>query len=214
MNEAHNRATAVYGPIEKWSGGDSNLPKRYFDRITEFMKIQKSCRNSANNCMSNKYKRLHTGLGTWNNFDGSPSAITVSSWSFKLIKESESSNCTTTTKTGYDGISCGINIYVDINGPQKGKNAFGIDTFVFDVTRNGVQPLGGGKWWNDDYMNSGNGTPDGYSDCFRYGTICAAWVINTGNMDYIDISHDTATEGKCNNNGKTLSVTYSVFSCK
>ena len=49
LNEAHNRATAVYGPINTWF---SNLSwsernKRYVERLTDFMKVQKICTKSS-----------------------------------------------------------------------------------------------------------------------------------------------------------------------
>ena len=215
LNEAHSRATAVYGPIEKWSGGDmtgigpsenSKGIKRYYDRITEFMKIQKSCRDSSDitGCMDVSYKDIY-GSSYTPNYDDAQSyvrAITSGGWSFSIA--SYSSSCKG-SGYGYSN-SCG-NIYVDIDGPNKGKNTRGIDVFEFLITKNGIQPFGSGEYWTD----SGN-YGHNVHQCFTYGTYCTEWVIRNGNMDYLDANHTSReNSGKCKN-GKQLSTT--VSSCK
>ena len=42
--------------------------------------------------------------------------------------------------------------------------------------------------------------------------VVAAWIINTGNMDYLDVSHEEGTPGKCKHSNKTLSTTVTI--CK
>ncbi|MGN0018494.1 MAG: type II secretion system protein [Candidatus Gastranaerophilaceae bacterium] len=42
--------------------------------------------------------------------------------------------------------------------------------------------------------------------------VVAAWIINTGNIDYLDVFHEEGTLGKCKHSNKTLSTT--VTSCK
>ena len=51
LSQAHKMAEAKYGPVETWFNDDSScannsvcLKARYFNRITEFMKLQKNCR--------------------------------------------------------------------------------------------------------------------------------------------------------------------------
>ncbi|MBQ3310955.1 hypothetical protein IJG72_02655 [bacterium] len=216
LNEAYDRATAVYGPIEKWSGGDSSYAKRDYDRITEFMKIQKNCRDSANKCMA-EYKCLNntscdseaSGLReSYNN--ATISGILANGCSLKIgLRNGYFPRYTGDTRTGYKGKSSGIFIYVDIDGPNKGKNTWGIDLFAFDITKEGIKPVSGGSYWTDSHIKSGN-EKDFWFDCFKYGQKCTAWVINTGNMDYLDADEN----GKCKHSNKTLSVDNNVFSCK
>ncbi len=203
LNEAHNRAVAKYGPVRTWfvnlpSGTSSK--QRYFDRLTQFMKITKSCRNEVNNCMyKDPYKYLRGADFPWN-FNSYPSGILSSGWSF-YVWEINSSNCT--SSWGLDSgnnIVCG-HIAVDIDGPNRGKSISGIDMFEFIITKDSIIPYGGVDRWNDTNIKP---------YCFNTGHECAAWVINAGNMDYLD----TDSTGKCKNSNKTLSVDNSVFSCK
>ncbi|MBQ3311033.1 hypothetical protein IJG72_03045 [bacterium] len=217
LNEAHNRATAVYGPLHTWFNNDScsrddgttcyNLHARYFNRVTEFMKLQKNCGcddycgTSTDGCMHKDYPLFINGGDDDGFFDNSPDdsylprAITASGWSFginRMYRYYSSNKCSAfpTEK------SCG-QIYVDIDGPNKGKNTWGIDLFKFVVTSNGIEPYGGGDWWTNE---------DKREYCFYRGEECAAWVINTGNMDYVDASHTSDDDAGVCKNGHQLTI--------
>ncbi|MBQ3311322.1 type II secretion system protein [bacterium] len=81
LNEAHDRMTAIYGPIEKWPNKGDSKSKRYIDRITEFIKVTKSCGpNGSDNlkvdCMTNYNKnKLDGALSTESN--GAQDALSV-----------------------------------------------------------------------------------------------------------------------------------------
>ncbi len=206
LNEAHNRATAVYGPLETWCVSGNSCRKRYFDRITEFMKIKKSCR-SGGDCMTATIGRLNFSKTA----TAAHASMSSANWDNSVILSSGASiyfsiadSCTLPTssdyQTGYSSY-CGT-LYVDIDGPYKGDSVSSIDVFLFIVTKDGVFPQGGGNKWTDDIQKS---------VCFSNGKFCTAWVINTGNMDYLDVSH-SSNAGKCNHSNKTLSTT--VTSCK
>ena len=210
LNEAHSRATAVYGPFEKWFVNDDCTKNvdcaaakiRYFNRITEFMKITKNCGTTENGCMrtSAKYLYYNTSYG-WNL--SSPSALLAGGWSFN-VNIIYSKN-TGSSFNGYNTNNSSVGqIYVDIDGPNKGKNTHGIDIFRFNVTTNGIYPGGGGSYWSDDNLKA---------YCFYYGYACAEWVIRNGNMDYLNTVKATSNSnsGVCKN-GKQLSTT--VSSCK
>ena len=208
LNEAHNRATAVYGPIKTWSSFSAT---RYFDRISEFMKLQKNCRDTGG-CMRSSQHDLNGELLT--SYPAlrqmyTPQALLANGSSFCIINWSPRINCNQNAYTGYHNNYCGLIIYVDIDGPKKGKNTWGIDLCIFDVLKDGIEPWGGGHWWEDSYMSS-TGSMDSWPDCFGHGVKCAAWVIKTGNMDYLDADNT----GKCKHSNKTLSVDNNVFSCK
>ncbi len=67
-------------------------------------------------------------------------------------------------------------LYVDVNGPNKGNNIIGDDVFHFSVGQS-INPSGG-----PDYPFSMS--PDDYA-CPYYGDDCTAWVIKMGNMEYL-----------------------------
>ena len=184
LNEAHNRATAVYGPIESWSGGDSSASKRYYDRITEFMKLQKECRDSANNCMPATTKFL--GGSSADNMNYNYSAILAGGGAFH-IRDFSYSQCNGESE-GYTNY-CG-KLWVDVDGPQKGKNTYGHDLFWICITKDGLKPCGNNRpsdalsnnTWISGKFNSGRGALE--------------WILRYDNMDYINCSVST-TKTSC-----------------
>ena len=201
LSEAHDRATAVYGPINTWPSSCDH--KCYRGRILEFMKFQKTCEerenetteNPNNGCTPCNFYNinntfwdtdvcycgilLNNGIGL--NIDGLDIKCHYDNFTVNDIQN-----------------SCGI-IHVDIDGPKKGKSIWGNDIFDFAITKNGIKPIGSEEGWNDNEIKN---------HCFNIGEFCTAWVINTGNMDYLDADEN----GKCKHSNKTLSTT--VSSCK
>ena len=204
LEDAFGRATAVYGPVDEWFINDNNnevtMSERFANRVTEFMKVSKNCASDENGCMATgPYKDLD-GSATGLNFvehayfqtfpkylfaDGTAIAFTIVTGS---CNEDYSSSDTTNNPLR-DG--CG-GFYVDIDG-AKGANTIGKDLFLFFITKTGVYPTGSKLSSDDD-------------DCFKNSSACAAWVIETGNMDYLK-----ANKGVCPN-GTTLS--WENTSCK
>ena len=203
ISAAHDRATAVYGPVETWFVNDNCTPtgvniysnpectKRYFGRLIEFLKTQKICENTTSGCMNNS-TIYHLNFESYGGGDKSlPAVILARGASFYLFANTPSCES-----------SCGA-IRVDIDGPEKGKNTLGIDWFIFEITKNGVRP------WS-------------YNDCFSSGYSCGEWIMKNGNMDYIiaakyykghkDDAENPASYGQCSKNGPILSST--VTSCK
>ncbi len=201
LTQAHERATAVYGPVETWFVNDSTslaMQQRYINRITEFMKVQKTCLSSSDGvCMKGYPKDLHDS--SWSNpvFKTYPSAIAASGFSYCDNYQDSWNKMCGNSPNGY----CGY-LMIDIDGPNKGKNVQGMDIFAFRVTRDGVLPNfcydANGQPWNDFCVE----------ECFRTGIGCSIWILNADNMDYIDAN----SSGKCNHSDKTLSTT--VTSCK
>ena len=159
LEDAFGRAVAVYGPYDTWLNGlstDEEKALRIGQRITEFMKLSKDC-----------------GIAEY------------------------SSSCIVQGHSGdnyhvllADGTGMAIRWYgdimVDIDGPNKGKNRDGVgfDQFEFELTNDGVIPMGCGTDFD------------------------ACWVIQMGNMDYLKKD----SQGKCPN-GKKLDWTTNT-SCK
>ena len=95
-------------------------------------------------------------------------------------------------------LSTGI-IYLDIDGPNKGKNTMGEDIFQFMISaEEGIAPYIG---------------PNDQISYIRYpsmrGLLAAYWIINFENMDYLKID----SSGKCPD-GKTILDGTTNTTCK
>ena len=191
LTDAFGRATAVYGPIDEWF---INLPEgvtthqRLADRMTEFMKISKSCGTEGLGCFpDDDYKTLDDDTDeTPMNWDPEPMYLLADGTAIDFYIYDK--NCS--SSIGQLQNLCGI-LYVDIDG-VKGPNTSGKDYFSFRVAKSGIYPYGA----QITLINSAN-----YGkSCFKSGSDCAGWIIEMGNMDYLK-----ANEGVCPN-GTTLSV--------
>ncbi len=160
LQDAFGRAEAVYGPYEEWfvnDGNDNNKrTKRAFERMIEFMKYSKVC-TVSDNC---KLK-----------FNAGASEGDTRNYSIILA----------------DGSTLGFNyggqdIYIDIDGINKGANKPGID--VFQV---GIRP---------DNNNGQYILTYGFRDSIKENSYCCqnnsgeytAWILVNGNMDYLKTS--------------------------
>ncbi len=203
LEDAYGRATAVYGPIEEWFVNDSSLTEysqRFADRMTEFMKISKTCKQDEAGCF---------GDGSYLDLGGDEDDD-VTSWDEPKVLLADGTaldfyvsqpNCSSilgATEDSPVSKTCGL-IYVDIDG-SKGANTGGKDYFYFYITSTGIYPYGGKN------SNIGKNESSLKATCFSVGYSCTGWVIETGNMDYLK-----ASNGKCPN-GTTLS--WENTSCK
>ena len=192
LTDAFGRATAVYGPIDEWF---INLPEgvtanqRLADRMTEFMKISKSCGGDGSGCFpDDDYKTLDDDTDespiNWNE---EPMYLLADGTAIDFYIYDE--NCSTTGGQLKNEL-CGF-LYVDIDG-VKGSNTLGKDYLLFHVAKSGIYPQGA-QITEDNSANYGK-------SCFERGAGCAGWIIEMGNMDYLK-----ANKGVCPN-GTTLSV--------
>lgn len=214
LNEAQDRAIAIYGPIEDWFKNDNCLEldgfglgniackQRYLDRITESMKIRKYCRNSTEDCMMNKYGEwLYGGKQYTTILNGYPSVILNNGTSI-YVDVFSYPECTG-DEEDYKN-ECGY-VVVDVDGPKKGNYVWGKDLFSFIITKNGIKARGSESNWNESTLKS---------RCFYQGDYCAEWVLKNGNMDYINTNHTSETNaGICNNNS-SVQLSTTVASCK
>ncbi|MBR1681595.1 type II secretion system protein [bacterium] len=180
LNDAYGRATAIYGPLSDWGLTDNHEKdcKKIGERLTEFMKISKSCgyytEDSAPSCISQTVKKIGDTTGSGPNNIG---------YTYILADG---------TGMAIEGDKDGLYIGVDIDGPNKGRQMFGVDMFEFttltDKPENGIIP----------------DSQDNIAACIgSKGVLCTAWVIQNGNMDYLKAND----AGKCNNSNVTLSAT-------
>ena len=148
LNDALGRAEAVYGPIDEWfvkntsctgsigSAANSSCHKKLGERITEFMKISKSCETNTG-CFHNGYKKR----------DGSADGNLDTLSAYKYILADGTSLYLSADK--YSGTSwfngettLRAVINIDIDGPNKGASTSGVDYFQFVLTDNGILPNG------------------------------------------------------------------------
>ena len=101
----------------------------------------------------------------------------------------------------YQGLEYLGSIWVDIDGPNKGKNEAGKDNFRFDILNQGIYPDGLVFYDADEETNQEKLV----NICFGQG-YCTKWVLDNDNMDYLKADET----GKCPD-GTQLSWT--VTSC-
>ena len=208
LSEAHDRATAVYGPIEKWPGNDSGTIKsqQYIDRITEFLKVTKTCStnySSAVECMTGRYdtKKILTNTSKAVHPD-TFSAILANGASFgvNMVKKCGNNEVVFYEHSGGGDvhIMCG-RINLDIDGPKKGKNTFGKDLFMLAVTKDGIKPC---ACYDASYTFIGRSSEilaeaNKMHFITKEGYCAGQWIMDFGNMDYLNVDPDTRV---CKNN--------------
>ena len=173
LEDAFGRATAVYGPLETWFVNDGNdatvMTNRFADRITEFMKISKSCEYEDSGCLASAYKTLEGD------------SIASPRYDLGILKKFSLADG---TGIGFYYDQSNSMIWVDIDS-VKGSNIYGKDYFMFDIDENnGILPTG------SDDSNSAL-----ISHCFNVGIACTGWVINSGNMDYLKTKEGICPNG-------------------
>ena len=148
------------------------------ERLTEFMKVQKNCGlSTTDTCFSSTNRKNLAGQklsGSYNEWAG-----------YKFITADGTSVYVNFWTKGFNtanvfGPDAGADIYVDIDGPNRGSNTQGKDLFRFLVTTKGIFP-------------EGTTHP---STMFQNGAGAAAWVIEYGNMDYLQAKNAKCPDGK------------------
>ena len=187
IEDAYGRATAVYGPMEEWFASDSDKvakSKRVGERITEFMKISKSCTNNVNaGCFT---------TGKYNDIIGSSYRSDVADSNSYMYITADG------TSIGFAYLNNNlIGVNVDIDGPNKGKLTLGLDYFQFFLTSNGVT------------ANSGSSSNPIHCATGPVLNACLDWILQFDNMDYTKIN----SSGKCTNN-TSLTLNETNPSCK
>lgn len=156
---AYDAMVTRYGEPDGWLNGlESNKKASELlkNRLKESLDVELDCEDSASNCMPTSttdayYLKLKSGIGLAISADNDVD-FTCDSFQYRYYP-------------------CAFgDIYVDVNGPDKGPNQDGYDIFDFELSKNGVEPEGlsnaSGVWL--------------YTD----GSDNTAWVIKAGNLDY------------------------------
>lgn len=169
----------------------STTDKTFGDKLVKYFKIKKNCGTTPNLGCFAPY--------TNENYDGSSSKIyQLDEWAgYRFITKNGmafyvwnyADNCTRNRSYGATGNlkqACG-EIYVDTNGPLKGPNYMGVDTWNFWIS-NGIgatlYPMGGidTKWSDEDWRWKDPAT-DAIIRCYpgdKIGWPCAGRVMDEG----------------------------------
>lgn len=204
LTEAHNRAVSKYGSVPTWFVNDTcsneTLPckKRYLNRITEFLSVQKTCIDSDNGCFS--FSKHPMDDSTNLSGSGYPSAVLRNGSSIYISSKWFDVKCNRDFyNTGTGVHNCG-HIIVDIDGPNKGKNQYGFDLFSFAITKDGISFV-----YGDKYASSYFG-----KYCLILGHSCINWIMSKDNMDYV-YSYKDPYHLKCKDG---TDLTWARGSCK
>lgn len=169
----------IYGPISEWKSLDTTATAqmtRFGNRITEFMKLSKSCAMASNSgCMSKStVKNINSGT-LYAALDTNTSAykgILADGTSFAIIP-----------------YGSGYNFLFDIDGPNKGSNTAGKDIFGLIVSNDTVAV----PRINFTIADLGTNSGEAHTN----------WVVMFDNMDYL-VSN--VMNGKCNSGVATLNT--------
>ena len=188
LNDAFGRATAVYGPLDEWTINDADdkaKAKRVGERLTDFLKVSKNCQQTNNGaCFYNGTIGDAKGVGGSANAD-----INSNSYRFVIA----------------DGASVAVlkdRIFVDIDGPNKGKKGYGRGIFTFLLDNNkGVTIPDAAPAMSNLLSTTSNGTEAAY------------WVVMFDNMDYLKTKD---ASGNCSSSSVKLNATSNppIVSCK
>lgn len=188
FSQLYIQALSEYGPPEDWMlYGPNNYigSKNWFNKMFDKkIKIAALC-DGISGCFPNKpYQSLRGGNNISPYEDRNMIKFVLVDGTFVGIK-SYSINCTAQK----NGNMCG-NLYVDINGAKK-PNKFGVDFFIFNLTKNGIVAPGFDGDKQDIFKKECNLTSGG-------GSGCTAWVLLNENMDYLRCNDlDWNTKTKC-----------------
>ena len=195
LEDAVGHAIVVYGPVDEWAVGkaDAERQKIFFERVSEFLKVQKTCAPNTTGCFTRStMKALNNGYSITDNVRSGYQAILADGSAVSFVIYSD----TWCLEEG-----C-YNFYVDIDGPSKGNYVAGKDAFTFVGTpRNGLN-----KSW-------GLATTTYMLQCFKFGNTCSSWILEYDNMDYLK----TDINGKCKNNTSLVLNSYAnpqITACK
>ncbi len=192
LTEAFDRAEAIYGPIDEWRSDANNRVTAitFGKRISEFMKISKDCGSLAGQgCFaSGKFKYLNgneygVSLDTLNS--GTAYRFITSDGTSILINQPPVDI---------------LNIYVDIDGPNKGANKYGNDIFRFNVRYGSTLTASSySQIEPDGYNNTATQMLINFRNTGNSGEPTAAWVLEYDNADYLKcLDSLSETKTSCN----------------
>jgi len=177
LSQAYKLAELDNGSPDQW---DVVAGNHMLSPLLPYLKVTKNCLDGSKGCWPPgvDYKYMTAawgGLGVYDDAAGPKLMLADGTLIYGL---SYTSDCSTPVG---DTLSlqnaCGI-YYVDVNGFKR-PNQWGIDTFLFYLTKYGIVPAGTPPDTQFRFLSDckdkdgGNGMP------------CTAWLIYNNNMDYL-----------------------------
>lgn len=179
LDQALGMAKVKYGSYNTWFNDVSGTAytTRFAQRMTEFMKVTKTCGLNANQGCFSKSNVIFSNGTKGSTFDAQTTY-------YKFILS--------------DGMSAAFynnHIFIDIDGPNKGPNKYGYDIFLFIVENQSIVPRRADTFAN--YLSGSTAVNNG-------GHFASGWVIDYDNMDYKKMlagkckTTPTETNPRCN----------------
>ncbi len=187
--DAYGRAEAIYGPLDEWFTdlGEENWEsksERFAKHMIEFLKISKDCGSAEEGCFSKLPLLMPSGNEDFENY-----YELHKDYSYMVLLPDGMSVAFNANFSKIDTCS----IFVDIDGPSKGKNQQGNDIFEFTVTNinYGCEQTSEFNLLPAAHCNyNGNGLQNNFT----------LWVIENGNLDYLkcpdELNWETQTSCK------------------
>lgn len=191
FNQLLSRITADLGcPNDlKCTGLFAAGHDNYFvgNEFSKYFKLVKNCESNADlGCFPPNTNSNYDGSGANEHLDSDTRYKFISADGMSYVLETYETNCTTNWSTGAFGYMqqvCG-NVSVDTNGPLRGPNAYGRDTFFFYITNgkgamlypsSGQDDNRGGvnQWW----LNPVTQLPRYCMSSFTDGKTCSGKVL-------------------------------------
>ncbi len=126
LTEAIDRGQAIYGDFDTWftdlaSDAYAKRSERFAKRVTEFMKISKDCGLEGTGCFA-------TGKLSYINQTGLDYSIDTDKDSYSVVTSDGMS-----LNFSFEDSNGAMVVFVDVDGPNKGKYQYGNDVFAFDI---------------------------------------------------------------------------------
>ena len=195
LNEANDRAVAIYGPVSTWKSCQENddiFITCLMNRLGEFLKISKSCNEIG---YVNGVEDVSCDSLRSNPFEGFIVYQLPGGMTFCFGSVIPDCMLNYDLYSGKIDNICSEDLFVDINGPNKGKNEWGQDVFRFMLTdKLGVVPYVWPYW---------DSIEDAVESTLSDGEFGAWWLFEFGNLDYLKADEN----GKCNDSNIILDGT-------
>ncbi len=169
ISNAYARAYEEYGIANDWGIADENGEEKVFNILSQYLEVvpytppnKRKCADLDNNNGGSSEQHCYTSESDYQ--------FALKDGALVAIK--------------HDSDVKAPMLLVDTNG-LKGPNTLGKDIFFLYLNARNNAPVVTGypKWWTyDAVFCTKKRSPDAH---WQAGGMCAAWIIGTGNMDYL-----------------------------
>lgn len=193
LAQAYMLAVKEDGTPDSWNLVAADSPvgaEEMINKLAPYLKITKNCGTTGNDCFPNVNYRMLDG-SDWGNANSSSTCARAQLADGSLLMANTQGNCNNNYGS-MPALQNGCGSYrIDVNGFKK-PNQYGIDFFMFYLTKDGIVPTGTSQESSSQFSFD--------TTCKNKvsGRGCTAWVIYNGNMDYLKCNDlDWSTKTKC-----------------